>query len=112
MDKYNLTQIGETKELFGKTQKVFQLYKKNKREITPKEIKEIYKSMITKAPANSQIRIRALGIDKFNTISWNTLKNTQDDDINIYDEEEYLQGRAIDTDKFQKFSQIEFLIRK
>ena len=111
MDKYNLKEI-KSKQMFKKQIKTFQLHKKNKTEITPDEIKLIYNSMMDKAPKGSQFRIRGLGVDKFNTISYGMLKNLNDDNIEIYSEEEYLNNKAKDTGKFQKYSQLEFTIIK
>ena len=110
MQNYNLTQIGEPKTIFKNKVKTFQLHKKNKNEITPKEIQNLYKTFLEKAKPNTKLRIRGLGIDKYATITYGTLKNMNDDNLDILDYEEYYEGKVKDSGKFKKFSQLEFTI--
>jgi hypothetical protein len=114
MQNYTLTQIGETKTIFKKKVKTFQLYKNNKKEITPNEINNLYKTFLEKAKPNTQLRIRGLGIDKMQNIG-NTYLKEKNKDLKVYTEEEfmdaeYYEGRAKDIKKFLKFSQLEFTL--
>ncbi len=114
MNGYNLKQIGETKTIFKNKIKTFQLYKSNKKEITPNEINNLYKTFLEKAKPNTQLRIRGLGIDKMQNIGTTYLKE-KNKDLKVYTEEEfmdeeYYEGKTKDVKKFLKFSQLEFTI--
>ena len=116
MQNYKIEQIGETKDKTRTIEKSFQLHKNNKTEITQQEIKDITKSFLDKADKNTKIMIRALGIDKYNTITTVTLKDLNND-LNVLDEEEYArakyyEGHVKDVTKFKKFSQLMFTIIK
>jgi hypothetical protein len=116
MQKYTIQQLGETKDKTRTIEKTFQLYKRNNTEITQQEIKDITKSFLEKADKNTKIMIRALGIDKYNTVGTVTLKDLNDN-LNVLDEEEfaqakYYEGHVKDVNKFKKFSQLEFIIIK
>ena len=116
MQNYNIQEIGETKEKFNTIQKTFQLHKRNNTEITPQEIKDITKSFLDKADQSTKIMIRALGIDKYNTVGTVTLKDLNsnlrvlDEDEFLYDE--YYVGHVKDKSKFKKFSQLQFTVIK
>jgi len=116
MQNYNIQEIGVAKEKFNTIQKTFQLYKRNNTEITPQEIKDITKSFLDKADQSTKIMIRALGIDKYNTVGTVTLKDLNnhlkvlDEDEFLYDE--YYAGHVKDKKKFKKFSQLQFTVIK
>ena len=116
MQKYEIIQIGDTKDKTRTIEKTFHFHKRNKTEISQQEIKDITKSFLEKADKNTKIMIRALGIDKYNTISTVTLKDLNNN-LNVLDEEEfgranYYEGHVKDANKFKKFSQLEFTVIK
>jgi hypothetical protein len=116
MQNYNIQQIGETKEKFNTIQKTFQLHKRNNTEITPQEIKDITKSFLDKADSSTKIMIRALGIDKYNTVGTVTLKDLNNhlkvlDEVEFFNDE-YYAGHVKDKMRFKKFSQLEFIVIK
>lgn len=116
MQNYNIQEIGVAKQKFNTIQKTFQLYKKNKTEITAQEVRDITKSFLDKADKSTKIMIRALGIDKYNTVGTVTLKDLNNN-LHLLDEEEfgranYYEGHVKDKSKFKKFSQLEFIIIK
>ena len=110
MNNFKITET-DSKILFNQSQKTFQLHKNNHSEIKPDEIKAVCKSFLEKAPEGTRLRVRALGIDKFNTIGFATLKSL-DKDLEVLDEEDYLKGKVKDTSKFKKFSQLELVVIK
>lgn len=110
MQNFKITETG-SKTVFNQTQKSFQLHKTNKSEISIDEIKAITSDFLNKAPNGTKLRIRGLGIDKYNTINYVTLKGLNEQ-LQILDEEDYLDGKVKDTSKFKRFSQIEFTVIK
>ena len=97
---------GLDKNLGGATMSTFQIYKKNKTEIDHSDIEKLVLSLEAKAPKGTKIRVRALNIDR-----WSTLKGFEDD-IDLQNEEDYLDGRAKDTTKFLKAFQLEVVLLK
>lgn len=96
--------IGEVKELEDSTMHTVRVHKTNKTKITVKQIKALTKSLQDKFGENIQLRIRALGPDR-----WTTLK-TFENELNVLNEEEYYQGKVKDVAKFMEFFQLEFII--
>ena len=104
-----------TEQLPSFTKKVFQIYKKDKSFIKPDDVHYIYNSLAEKLPKNSKILIRGLGIDKMANIAdatKTTLKSFKDDELKVYNEEDYYNGfsKVKDTAKFLQYFQIEFVI--
>ena len=95
---------GETKELDDSTMHTVHVHKTNKSKMTVKQIKALTKSLQEKFGENIQLRIRALGPDK-----WTTLK-TFESELNVLDEEEYYRGKVREHAKFMEFYQLEFAI--
>lgn len=96
--------IGEVKELEDSTMHTVRVHKTNKTKITVKQIKALTKSLQDKFGENIQLRIRALGPDR-----WTTLK-TFENELKVLNEEEYYQGKVKDVAKFMEFFQLEFVI--
>jgi hypothetical protein len=95
---------GEVKELDDSTMHTVHVHKTNKTKITVNQIKALTKSLQDKFGENIQLRIRALGPDK-----WTTLK-TLESELNVLDEEEYYRGKVREVAKFMEFFQLEFVI--
>jgi hypothetical protein len=95
---------GEVKELGDSTMHTVRVHKTNKSKINPKQIKALVKSLQDKFGENIQLRIRALGPDR-----WTTLK-TFESELNVLDEEEYYRGKEREVAKFMEFFQLEFVI--
>ena len=84
-------------------QKTFSIYKKNKKQISPAELR----LLITKLQVeNTKVRVRGLGIDR-----WHSLKGFEDNG-NIEEDEEYYEGKVREVGKFADFSQIQITILK
>ena len=98
------TKNGEIKELEDATMHTVRVYKTNKTKINTKQIKALTKSLQDKFGENIQLRIRALGPDR-----WTTLK-TFESELNVLDEEEYYRGKVREHAKFMEFFQLEFVI--
>ena len=105
MNNYTTTVLGK-KEFVDSTQTTMKIHKNNKNDISPKEIQILTKQLLAKAPKNTKLRIRGLGIDR-----WQNLK-TFDDDLNVQDYDEYYQGKVEDSGKFTNFSQLELIFIK
>ena len=105
MNNYTTTVLAK-KEFVDSTQTTMKIHRNNKHNITPTEIQMLTKNLLEKAPKNTKLRIRGLGID-----SWHNLK-TFDDDLNVQDYDEYYKGKVKDTGKFTNFSQIEMVFIK
>ncbi len=95
---------GEVKEFGDSTMHTVRVHKTNKTKITVNQIKALTKSLQDKFGENIQLRIRALGPDK-----WTTLK-TLESELNVLDEEEYYRGKVREVAKFMEFFQLEFVI--
>lgn len=100
------TNVSKQIQLVDSTQTTLQVFKKNKKEITPKEIKVLTKQILDKAPKGTKMRIRALGVDKFYTLK------SLDGDLDVLEGEEYAQGKVKDTSKFSNFYQLELTVIK
>ena len=98
------TKYGETKELGDSTMHTVHVHKTNKSKMTVKQIRALTKSLQDKFGANIQLRIRALGPDR-----WTTLK-TFENELNVLDEEEYYRGKVREHARFLEFFQLEFVI--
>ena len=98
------TKYGETKELDDSTMHTVHVHKTNKSKMTVKQINALTKSLQEKFGENIQLRIRALGPDK-----WTTLK-TFESELNVLDEEEYYRGKVREHAKFLECYQTEFII--
>ena len=96
----------DDKQLAHATLSSFQVFKKNKSEISHEHIVKIIHSLQSKAPKGTTIRLRALKVDR-----WTTLKGF-DEDLDLDNEEDYLDGRVIDTTKFLKAFQLEIILMK
>jgi hypothetical protein len=101
----------------------YQIFKKNKRFITPNELKKL-SDIITKKNPNTEFNIKGhadkipknlkeddIMIRGLAPHRWSTLKN-YGEDLNYDYEEEYLDGRVKNTTKFNKYFQIEITIIK
>lgn len=100
MDEFKTAnQTVKNNKLF--TQKSMNIYKSDKTLLYNDDIRYIHKQMIDKyVKSGGKIIIRALGADKWITI-------TAENRLNLEDEEEYLKGRVKEETKFTSFSQIE-----
>ena len=96
----------DDKQLAHATLSSFQVYKKNKSEISHEQISAIVRSLQSKAPRGTKIRVRALNVDR-----WTTLKGF-DEDLDLQSEEDYLDGRVHETTKFLKAFQLEIILMK
>lgn len=96
----------DDKQLAFATLSTFQVYKKNKSEISHDQIGAIVRSLQSKAPRGTKLRVRALNIDR-----WSTLKGF-DEDLDLQNEEDYLDGRVRETTKFLKAYQLEIVLMK
>jgi hypothetical protein len=105
MDKFNINVV-ETNDFGDSIEKTTTISKKSKKRISPEEIRKISEKLLKNAPKGSKIRIRGLGIDR-----WNTLQS-YDKALQILDYEEYYEGKVKEPNKFADFSQIEITLLK
>jgi hypothetical protein len=118
---YNLKRLKSKKIPDGSVITTYQIYKKNKRYITPKELHKLAEKLTKKNPnaefnikghsdkipkhlKDDDIMIRGLRPDR-----WSTLKNFGQD-LSYQDEEDYLDGKVKDTTKFNKYFQVEITV--
>ena len=109
--KYSKAVIDKRK--FGKrfVQTTISIKRKDgKPQIDVPELKALYEGLINEAKKkgdNIQVVVRAKNIEKMHTFKgWN------DPNINIESFEDYLDGRVKETEKFEKFYEIQFTIKK
>jgi len=82
----------------GEKQTTYHYRKANKSMISIAEVKDLQDDLVDEFP-NARIMIRALSPER-----WTTLRSY--DEGEIVDEEEYMNGKAADTAKFQEFFQV------
>lgn len=103
MVQYN-KRVELVKNKNGISKKVLTLYRKDKKEFSKNEVQDIVDGLEAIAEKNDETRkimIRALG-----PTGWLTLKG-YNEDLALYDYDEYLDGKAKDKAKFKKFYQIQ-----
>ena len=107
MANYNIN-ITSTKKLVNAEMVSIQISRKDKDMIKISEIKKLTENIL-KENKGAKLRVRALGISSMSTFGqavYSTLKSL-DGELNVKDQEEYLNGRVADTAKFLNYSQLE-----
>jgi hypothetical protein len=107
----------------GSKMQVLQVYKSNEQPMTQTEVKDIVKDIMAGFKDNNKYQFNIRGhagkINK-NNISvrglapdmWHTLKNKNDDVVNYKNEDEYLQDRVVDKNKFKQYYQLQITLYK
>ena len=78
--------------------------------IDPKDVKSLVEDLMKEAKKkfpNYKMRVRGL-----NALQWFTLKGFDQDNLNVDEIDEYLDGRVSDDSKFGNFFQLEISIVK
>lgn len=109
-----ISNVQNRKEFSDRTLTTIQVYKQDKKEITANEVNILIKQLLEKAPKDSKLMVRGLGINRFNQLTDGpiTLKSFESQATIVQDEDEYLAGKVKDTTKFQKFSQLQIVLQK
>ena len=111
---FHLNTLKSTEMKDGSKVIKYQVYKKNKKPFTAQELQTLSAMILKKAPTSSNLQIKGhadflpdnapVTLQGLNPERWRTIKSFGKD-ISIQDEEDYYDGKARDTSKFNQYYQ-------
>jgi hypothetical protein len=119
MSKFQINELKNTTNKDGSKIITYQVYRKDKKEMTPQELKTIAEGISKKTQEKKgDFHIKAHSDELPQTVfirglrpdRWTTIKSFGKD-IDVQDEDEYLNGRELHTTKFQRYYQAQISLK-